>query len=82
VRQGHRRRPRLPEVLAQDAGVICVNGFRIYPIGREIVKGEYFKLSEVVQEHKTYFPSPLGPCPNCGGTGPGAEMPKRETERS
>jgi len=48
--------PQIRDLIEDDARVVAVEGFRVYPIGREIRKGEYLTLNEaVVRQHPSYF---------------------------
>jgi len=51
-----KEKPQIRDFVAPDARCVALEGFRIYPIGREIAKGEYVKLNDVVvREHPGYF---------------------------
>jgi hypothetical protein len=51
-----KQKPQIRDLIADDARCVALEGFRIYPIGREIAKGEYLKLIDaVVRQHPTFF---------------------------
>ena len=51
-----KEKPQIRDFVAPDARCVALEGFRIYPIGREIAKGEYVKLNDrVVRDHPGYF---------------------------
>lgn len=43
-----KQKPQIRDLIADDARCVALEGFRIYPIGREIAKVEYLKVSDAV----------------------------------
>jgi len=51
-----KKKPQIRDFVAPDARCVALEGFRIYPIGREVSRGEFFQLNDrVVRDHPGYF---------------------------
>ena len=51
-----RDRPAISDFLEDDARVVAIEGFRPAPIGHEVPRGRFYKLSdEIVRQYPMYF---------------------------
>jgi hypothetical protein len=56
IRLRERTRTELRDLIEDDAQVVALEGFRPMPIGHEVQRGRYFKLTdEVVRQYPMYF---------------------------
>jgi len=50
------RPTQIRDLLEPDARVVCVEGFRPAPIGHDVPRGRFYKLTdEIVRQYPMYF---------------------------